>query len=76
MSLENTSILATTIPAFGFFLSACKVMKADVDLALDNVVSIISPGLNIAKNYYKKLDDSKSSQFINPSIRMEWIKKK
>jgi rRNA maturation endonuclease Nob1 len=58
MSSENTPILAATIPAFELFLSAWQAMKADGDLAVENVASIISPGLNIAKNYYRKLDDS------------------
>ncbi|KAF8138006.1 hypothetical protein K438DRAFT_1786164 [Mycena galopus ATCC 62051] len=52
-------------------------MKADVDLAEENVVSIITPGLDLARKYYKKLEASNAdiiAMFINPSIRMEWIK--
>jgi hypothetical protein len=58
MSSENTPILAATVPAFELFVSAWETMTADPDLALEDVASIISPGLNIAKNYYRKLDDS------------------
>ncbi|KAJ6545617.1 hypothetical protein B0H19DRAFT_955687, partial [Mycena capillaripes] len=58
MSSENTPILAGTIPAFELFMSAWETMKADEDLAEENVASIITPGLNVAKSYYKKLGDS------------------
>jgi hypothetical protein len=58
MSSENTPILAATIPAFELFLSAWEAMKADEDLVEENVASIITPGLNLAKSYYKKLEDS------------------
>jgi hypothetical protein len=58
MSSENTPILAATIPAFELFLSAWEAMKADEDLAEENIASIITPGLALAKSYYKKLDDS------------------
>ncbi|KAJ7750263.1 hypothetical protein B0H16DRAFT_1843275 [Mycena metata] len=60
MSSENTPILAATIPAFELFLSAWEAMKVDQDLAEANVAPIITPGLNLAKSYYKKLDDSKA----------------
>ncbi|KAJ7622680.1 ribonuclease H-like domain-containing protein [Mycena rosella] len=78
MSSENTPILAGTVPAFELFISAWEAMKADPDPAQENVASIISPGLTIAKNYYKKLEESNAyiiAMFINPCIRMEWIKK-
>jgi hypothetical protein len=70
MSSENTPILAVTIPAFELFLSAWEAIKTDNDLAVENVGSIISPGLNIAKNYYRKLDDSMhtSSQCVRAAL--------
>ncbi|KAJ7483095.1 hypothetical protein B0H11DRAFT_1723367, partial [Mycena galericulata] len=58
MSSQNTPILAATIPAFELFLSAWEAMKDDEDLEEENVASIIRPGLNLAKSYYKKLGDS------------------
>jgi hypothetical protein len=42
MSLENTPILAATIPAFDLFLSAWEAMKADNDLAVENFASILT----------------------------------
>ncbi|KAF8146273.1 hypothetical protein K438DRAFT_1990912 [Mycena galopus ATCC 62051] len=78
MSSENIPILAATIPAFELFSSAGEAMKADGDLAEENVASIIAPGLDLAMKYYKKLKASNAyivAMFINPSIRMEWIKK-
>ncbi|KAF8139565.1 hypothetical protein K438DRAFT_706885 [Mycena galopus ATCC 62051] len=46
MSSENTPILAATIPAFELFPSAWEAMKADVDLAKENIASIITPGFS------------------------------
>ncbi|KAF8156178.1 hypothetical protein K438DRAFT_1777601 [Mycena galopus ATCC 62051] len=58
MSSENTPILPATIPAFELFTSAWEAMKADGDLVEENVVSIITPGLDLARKYCKKLEAS------------------
>ncbi|KAF8214320.1 hypothetical protein K438DRAFT_1750376 [Mycena galopus ATCC 62051] len=58
MYSENPPILAAIIPTFELFSSAWEAMKADGDLAEENVASIITPGLDLARKYYEKLEAS------------------
>ncbi|KAJ7127819.1 hypothetical protein C8R44DRAFT_616511, partial [Mycena epipterygia] len=58
MSSENTPILAATIPAFELFISSWEAMIADSDLEDQNIANIISPGLEIARKYYDKFDNT------------------
>ncbi|KAJ7138382.1 hypothetical protein C8R44DRAFT_728524 [Mycena epipterygia] len=77
LSSESTPILAAMIPAFELFMSSWETMKADSDLEEENITDLISPGLVIAQKYYDKFADIDAyiiAMFINPSIRLEWIK--
>ncbi|KAJ7675195.1 ribonuclease H-like domain-containing protein [Mycena rosella] len=59
-SSESTPILAATIPAFELFMSSWETILA------------------IARKYYDKFADTNAyiiAMFINPSIRLEWIKR-
>jgi hypothetical protein len=58
MSSENTPILAATIPAFELFISSWEAMIADSDLEDQNIANIIFPGLEIARKYYDKFDNT------------------
>ncbi|KAJ7446306.1 hypothetical protein FB451DRAFT_1412336 [Mycena latifolia] len=58
MSSKNTPILAATIPAFELFISSWESMLADFDLEEENIVEIITPGLDIARKYYNKFDNT------------------
>jgi hypothetical protein len=58
MAVENTPMLAATIPAFELFLSSWKAMQEDPDLANANIVALIKPGLELAKKYYTKMGDT------------------
>jgi hypothetical protein len=58
MAVENTPMLAATIPAFELFLSSWKAMQEDPDLANANIVALIKPGLELANKYYTKMGDT------------------
>ncbi|KAJ7733505.1 hypothetical protein B0H16DRAFT_1732313 [Mycena metata] len=53
-------------------------MSSENTYPCSNNSRIISPGLDIAKKYYNKFDNTAAyiiAMFISPSIRLEWIKK-
>jgi len=58
MSVENTPILAATIPAFELFVASWTSMIADQDLQKENISKFIRPGLAIANKYYNKLGET------------------
>jgi hypothetical protein len=58
MSSENTPILAAIVPDFGLFVSSREAIMDDPDLEEENVASLISPGLSVAKRYYNKFGDT------------------
>jgi hypothetical protein len=58
MSVENTPILAATIPAFELFVASWTSMITDQDLQKENIAKFIWPGLAIANKYYNKLGET------------------
>ncbi|KAJ7142793.1 hypothetical protein C8R44DRAFT_924460, partial [Mycena epipterygia] len=58
MAVENTPMLAATIPAFELFVSSWNAMQDDPDLANANIVAFIKPGLELANKYYSKMGDT------------------
>ena len=58
MAIENTPMLAATIPAFELFVNSWEAMRADDELAQQGVTHHIDRGLEIAEKYYNKLNDT------------------
>jgi hypothetical protein len=58
MSVENTPILAATIPAFELFVASWTSLIVDQDLQKENILKFIRPGLAVATKYYDKLEET------------------
>lgn len=56
MSSESTPVLSGTVPAFEVFMTAWETQVTK----MPRLASYIKEGLELAKKYYRRLDDTKA----------------